>query len=485
MRSQKIRMKQVHRTLVWFRGKDLRVSDHEPLIRAMEDGEVIPLFVFDPYFFHPLRARKLPHRIQFLLESISALSDSLSSLGSRLICVSGSSTAVIPDLAERWGVTQVFAHRWTEPFGRVRDAKVADALSVPFKLYEGETLHPPGTLRTGKGSPYSVFTPFSRALRSQARISAVLPPPQSIPPVPKVALTDNENIPELKALGIDRNPSLQNGGEAAGQHRLKLFLEKHAAGYSSGRDQLGASATSRLSADIKFGTLSVRTIWEEMEQVKTDACAESIETFKTELIWRDFAYSTLWDRPEVLKHPFRSAWEGFPWQNDPEDWKAWTAGRTGYPVIDAAARELRETGFVHNRARMITASFLCKHLLIDYRRGESHFLKYLTDGDWAQNNAGWQWSAGSGCDAQPYFRVFNPFSQGEKFDPSGAYVRRWIPELKLLPNRYIYRPWDAPEEVLAKAKVSLGADYPAPIVDHAMARERFLRVAKGHLKRGE
>ena len=485
MCSQMITVKQVHRTLVWFRGKDLRVSDHEPLIKALEDGEVIPLFVFDPYFFHPLRARKLPHRMQFLLESISELADNLASHGSRLVCVSGSSVAVVPELVQKWGVTQVFAHRWTEPFGRIRDARIADALSVPFKLYEGETLHPPGTLRTGKGAPYSVFTPFSKALRSQARISAPLPPPESITPVPEVALSDSENIPALEDLGIERNPSLQNGGETAARHRLKLFLKTHASSYASGRDQLGASATSRLSADIKFGTLSVRSIWEKIAPLKTETSAESIETFKTELIWRDFAYSTLWDRPEVLKQPFRPQWEGFPWQNDPEDWKAWTEGRTGYPVIDAAARELRETGFVHNRARMITASFLCKHLLIDYRRGESHFLKYLTDGDWAQNNAGWQWSAGSGCDAQPYFRVFNPFSQGEKFDPEGIYVRRWIPEIKLLPSRYIYRPWTAPEAVLDKAGISLGGDYPLPIVDHAMARERFLRVAKAHLKRNE
>ena len=475
-------MKQDHRTLVWFRGKDLRVSDHEPLIEALKVGEVIPLFVVDPYFFHPLRARKLPHRMQFLLESISELSDNLASLGSQLICVSGSSVVMVPELAQRWGVTQVVAHRWTEPFGRVRDARIADELSVPLKLYEGETLHPPGSLRTGKGSPYSVFTPFSRALRRQAQISVAIPPPDSIEPVPKIALSDHEKIPALETLGIQRNPSLQKGGETAGQNRLKLFLEKHATGYAKGRDQLGESATSRLSADIKFGTLSVRTIWEKVQEVKSDLCAESIETFQTELIWRDFAHSTLWDRPEVLKQPFRPAWVGFPWRNDPADWKAWTDGRTGYPVIDAAARELRETGFVHNRARMITASFLCKHLLIDYRRGESHFLKYLTDGDWAQNNAGWQWSAGSGCDAQPYFRVFNPFSQGEKFDPDGNYVRRWIPELKLLPNRYIYRPWDAGPEVLAKAKITLGADYPLPIVDHATARERFLRVAKAYLK---
>ena len=477
-------MKNNHRTLVWFRGKDLRIADHEPLVRAVEDGEVIPLFVFDPFFFHPLRARKLPHRMQFLLESIAELSTSLASLGSKLICVSGPSITMVPELVERWGVTRVFAHRWTEPFGRTRDAKIAEAISVPMILHEGETLHPPGTLRTGKGSPYSVFTPFSKALRRQAAISEPLPPPRTMSPVPRVALLDHKEMPHIESLGITPNHLLQKGGEAAGQDRLNSFLKEHAGYYSTGRDQLGESATSRLSAHIKFGTLSVRAIWKAVENIKTAGNDQSIESFLNELIWRDFAYSTLWDRPEVLRVPFRPSWNGFPWRNDPAEWVAWTQGQTGYPVVDAAARQLTETGFVHNRARMITASFLCKHLLIDYRRGESHFLKYLTDGDWAQNNAGWQWSAGSGCDAQPYFRVFNPFSQGEKFDPNGHYVRKWVPELQHLPNRYIYRPWDAPTEVLSKARVTLGANYPRPIVNHSDARKRFLHVAKGHLSRG-
>ena len=474
-------MKERHRTLVWVRGKDLRIADHEPLLRAAEDGEIVPLFIFDPYFFHPLRARKLPHRMQFLLESIRELSSNLASLGSRLICVSGPSVTLMPELVKRWGITRVVAHRWTEPFGRTRDARIAESLSVPMTLYEGETLHPPGTLRTGKGTPYSVFTPFSRALRKAARISEPLPKPKGLGAVPSVAMKDNEEIPCLEKLGISRNPHLQAGGESAAGARLKLFLEQRVGTYCVGRDQLGEPATSRLSADIKFGTLSVRTIWRSVEELDVKGQGESAETFLNELIWRDFSYSTLWDRPEVLRVPFRPSWKGFPWRNDPEEWRAWKNGQTGYPVIDAGARQLLETGFVHNRARMITASFLCKHLLIDYRRGESHFLKYLTDGDWAQNNAGWQWSAGCGCDAQPYFRVFNPITQGAKFDPAGNYVRRWVPELKHLPNRYIYRPWDAPPEVLEKAGVTLGVHYPPPLVEHAAARERFLRVAKSHL----
>lgn len=468
------------RTLVWFRGKDLRVTDHTPLARAAERGEVIPVFVFDPYFFSPERAAELPHRMQFLLESIRDLAAALAARGSQLVCVSGRSVEVIPRLAQAWGVTRVVAHRWVEPFGRTRDARIEAALSVPFDLFEGETLHPPGTLRTGKGTPYSVFTPFSRALRRTASIGRPQPAPKKLEPVPAVARRDHEEIPTLAGLGLTRNPRLQAGGETAAQARLSAFSDV-LAGYVAGRDRLAEQGTSRLSADLKFGTLSVRSVWWFVQSC--GGPSEAVERFCTQLVWRDFAHATLWDRPQLLNSPFRSTWEGFPWRTDPTEWTAWTEGLTGYPVVDAAARQLLETGYVHNRARMITASFLCKHLLVDYRRGEAHFMRYLTDGDWAQNNLGWQWSAGSGCDAQPYFRVFNPISQGERFDRDGTYVRRWLPVLAQLPKRYVHQPWTAPEAVLRASGVELGENYPRPIVDHAFARGRFLATAKEYLGR--
>ena len=470
------------RTLVWFRGKDLRIADHGPLVRGLAEGNVIPVFVLDPYFFDPHRAQDLPHRIQFLLESLEELARVIASLGSTLICLQGKSVEVIPRVAEAWNVSRVLAHRWVEPFGRARDRQVARALRVPLELLEGETLHPPGTLRTGSGSPYSVFTPFSRSLRREAAIARPLPAPSTLPPVPSQALREHRPPPSLSELGICRNANLQPGGEQAAHKRLQQFLSRGLGRYGTGRDHLGQDATSRLSADIKFGTLSVRSIWWAVADRQQDCCHESVERFLTELIWREFSYSSLWDRPNLLKSPFRSSWTNFPWREDAAGWKAWTEGRTGYPVVDAAARELIATGFVHGRARMITASFLCKHLLIDYRQGEQHFMKYLTDGDWAQNNAGWQWSAGSGCDAQPYFRVFNPVAQGEKFDPEGAYVRRWLPPLAKLPSRYIHKPWAAPSAVLEAAGVCLGKNYPHPVVEHAFARQRFLDAAKAHLK---
>jgi deoxyribodipyrimidine photo-lyase len=236
--------------------------------------------------------------------------------------------------------------------------------------------------------------------------------------------------------------------------------------------------TSRLSQDLKFGTLSARAAWHAATKALE---GKAQERFQAELLWRDFAHHLLFHRPMLLKEPNRPEFGRFPWELDPAGWSAWTTGHTGYPVVDASARQLLRDGFVHNRARMISASFLSKHLRIDYRRGEAHYMKYLTDGDWAQNNAGWQWSAGCGCDAQPYFRIFNPVTQGEKFDPDGAYVREFVPELAGLDSKYIHAPWAAPPLILEAAGVQLGKSYPLPIVDHATSRDLFLKLASVHL----
>jgi deoxyribodipyrimidine photo-lyase len=283
----------------------------------------------------------------------------------------------------------------------------------------------------------------------------------------------------MESLGLVSNPSVLTGGERAAQARLKKFVTRALTFYDERRDHMDQEGTSRLSADLKFGTLSIRQVWRAV----TDALGENTEgnAFLNELMWREFSHSTLWDRPHLLSQPFRMTFENFPWQADERLWEAWVHGKTGYPVVDASARQLLGEGFVHNRARMISASFLTKHLLIDYRHGEAHYMKYLTDGDWAQNNAGWQWAAGCGCDAQPYFRIFNPSTQGQKFDRGGSYVRRWVPELRTFPTRYIHRPWDAPEDVYEAAGLERGKQYPSPVVEHRVARERYLRVAKGHL----
>lgn len=461
----------------------MRISDHEPLRRACEAGEVIPLFVFDPFFFSAERAQELPHRIQFLLESIGSLQKNIEALGSRLLLARGKSTDVIPALAKKWKVDRVVAHRWTEPFARDRDARIAEALTVPFDLFEGETMLAPRTLRTQAGGIFSVFTPFSRAFRRDVAVPRPLSAPKSLPPIPRDVVHVDAPFPTLSELGISHNPHIVQGGERAAHDRLKQFFSKSVSKYKVERDRMDHAGTSRLSQDLKFGTLSPRAVWDKAQAArKTQMSSEAITSFENEILWREFAYYSLWERPELLKSPFRPEFKGFPWKKSEAKWNAWVTGTTGYPVVDASARQLLRDGFVHNRARMISASFLTKHLLIDYKSGEAHYMKWLTDGDWAPNNAGWQWSAGCGCDAQPYFRVFNPVSQGEKFDPNGDYVREFVPELRGLPADVIHSPWAADSGTLSRAGVVLGKTYPAPIVDHAKARATFLSLAKSHLK---
>jgi deoxyribodipyrimidine photo-lyase len=444
------------RSLLWFRGKDLRIADHAPLLEAAR-GELIPVFVLDPYFFAPERASKLPHRMQFLLESLQVLRESLEQLGTRLVLAAGKSVRVVPELAARFHVDRVLAHRWSEPFGQERDRRVAAALRVPFQLFEGETLAAPGSLLTAGGTPFSVYTPFARAFMARVQISAPLAAPTRLPPLPVdvAASAPREQLPTLESLGMPRNPRLLAGGERAGRERLAAFLSGPLENYDTARDRLDLEGTSRLSADLKFGTLSARAIYCATRD--SPARGAAVEKFCAELLWREFTHHTLAQRPELLNEPFRPEFVGFPWQDDDALWRAWCEGRTGFPIVDAAARQLLAEGFVHNRARMIAASFLTKQLLISYQRGEAHYLQWLTDGDYAQNNAGWQWSAGCGCDAQPYFRIFNPTLQAERYDPERVYVRRWLPEL------------DTPS-------------YPKPIVDHAQARRQFLQLAETHLR---
>ena len=459
------------RSIVWFRGKDLRVADHAPLAAALEaGGDLICLFVLDPHFFAPARARELPHRMQFMLESLRSLEANLAHLGSRLFIVPGRSVEVVPRLAGLWKVDRVLASRWSEPLGVARDRSVGQALGrmgVGFELFEGETLAPQGSVRTGEGRLHAVFTPFARALEQRVMVDAPLPAPKRLPPPPDLAPVETVAAPSLRSLGLQANPRLLEGGERAARARQKRFLDEALASYPESRDRLDQEGTSRLSQDLKFGTLSVRSVWHAAR-----GSGESARRFRAELLWREFAYHWLRERPDLLERPFRADFESFPWSWDEALFAAWKEGRTGYPVVDAAARQLMETGFVHNRARMIAASFLAKHLALDFRMGEAHYMAWLTDGDWAINDMGWQWSAGCGCDAQPWFRVFNPVLQGRKFDPDGAYVKRFVPELASVDARWIHEPW--------KAGLRLG--YPAPIVDHAAARARFLGLAKAHLK---
>jgi deoxyribodipyrimidine photo-lyase len=413
------------RTLVWFRDHDLRVADHAPLASARE-GEVVPLFVMDPSL----------RRSAFMLDSLRELAESVARRGSRLFVVDGASVETVPVLAERWRVDRVVAHRRTAPAGRETDERVAAVMRVPLVLFEGETLVAPGAVRTKDGNPYSVFGPFARAHAAERDVDEPLPAPKRLPPIPKGVTAETVAIAGTKSTTF-------RGGERAARARLERFV-RIAPKYAADRDRLDRDPTSRLSADLRYGTLSTRAVWNRLSRHAA---------FAKELVWREFAYAMLWTRPWLLDRPFRAEWTNFPWRDDDKAWRAWRDGTTGYPIVDAAARQLLAEGFVPNRARMIAASFLTKHLMIDFRRGEAHYMKHLVDGDVANNDLNWQWCAGCGCDAQPWFRVFNPTAQAERFDPDGAYVKKWAPK---------------------KSR--------APIVDHAEARARFLEVAKKHLR---
>lgn len=475
------------RTIVWFRGKDLRLADHEPLAEALASrGEVVPIFVVDPYFFAPERAKELPHRMQFLVDSLAELAENIAQRGSRLTFFAGKSVDVVPKIAHGYRADRVVGYRWSEPIGVERDRRVSDALArdgIPFDLFEGETLARPGEVLTGAGEPFAVFTPFARAFAKVAEIGKPLRTPSSLPkppPLPTSLKSLVTKLPTVDSIGVSRNENLVAGGEKASRDRLRKFLKGPAAKYETGRNEMGIDGTSRISQDLKFGTVSARYVWSTAKEA-LDEHPKAWRVWSNELVWREFAYDVLRARPTVLTKPFRPAWKGFPWRRDEKGWRAWVEGTTGYPIVDASARQLLAEGFVHNRARMISASFLAKHLLIDFRKGEAHYMKFLTDGDWASNDLGWQWSAGCGVDAQPWFRVFNPVGQGKRFDVDGAYVRRWVPELAGLSNRHIHAPWEAPEAELARAGVKLGKTYPRPIVDLALGRGRFLAAAEGHL----
>jgi deoxyribodipyrimidine photo-lyase len=462
------------RSIVWFRGKDLRLEDHEALHSALSSDEIIPLFVLDPYFFEPKQAAKLPHRMQFLLQSLEALRQALAVRGSQLIIRRGRSIDVVPEMAAKWGADQVLAQRWSEPFARRRDQIVSSRLGCKLVLFEGETLVAPGTIKTQQGAPYSVFTPFSKRFLAQTDLSDPRPAPSWLPPLPASIQAQSESIPNLADLGLTTNTNVLLGGAAHADQRMRLFVDQRVMSYPTARNRPDQEGTSRLGPDLKFGTLSPRQVWHAAQTAHADAQTDS---FRRQLIWREFAHDLIWNQPQLLEQPFRKAFIGFPWKGTEDLWTAWVEGRTGYPIVDASARQLLATGFIDNRARMIAASFLTKHLLIDYRRGEAHYMKWLTDGDWAANNFGWQWSAGCGCDAQPYFRVFNPILQGKKFDPKGLYVRRWVPEIRELPNSLVHTPWLAPQPLANSL-------YPAPIVDHPTARKRFLATAKEFMNKG-
>ncbi len=463
-------------TALWWVRRDLRLTDNQALTAALElSSRVVPVFVLDPVLLNsPTAGEK---RVAFLLAGLRQVDADLRARGSRLIVRCGDPVEELKRLTGEVGAEAIFAEEDYWSYGRERDVRVAAVL--PLQLAGGLTVHPPQGVLKVDGTPYTVFTPFSRAWKSLplpgARAVLGAPQQMALPPdVPSLEIPSTP-VPSANTLFLP--------GEAEAQRRLQDFVDwgdPVVYRYAEARDRLDLDGTSRLSPYLRFGMLSARqavvSALSALDAASEAAARKGTETWLNELIWRDFYMSILYHFPEVEERSFRPELREVPWENDEGVFAAWCEGRTGYPVVDAAMRQLVETGWMHNRARMIVASFLVKDLLVDWRWGEGFFMEHLVDADPAANNGGWQWTAGTGTDAAPYFRIFNPILQGKKHDPDGAYVRRWLPELKDVPNQYIHTPWDMPVEVQRYAGCVIGKHYPPPIIDHAWARERTLQA---------
>jgi len=467
-------------TIVWFR-QDLRLADNPALAAAVAwGGPIIPLFVLDAGAagaWAPGGASRW-----WLHHSLAALRDALADRGARLVLRHGPATEILPRLAAEVGAGAVMWNRCYEPWAVARDTGLkahlrADGLTV--ESFNAALLAEPWTLATKVGEPFRVYTPFWKALQARE-----IPWPQAAPdrlgPAEAVA-GDDLHTWDLQPFHPDWRQGLRDAwevGETEAAARLAAFLDEALETYGERRDRPGEPGTSRLSPHLHWGEIGPRQVWHAVVQ---RAHAKGQEPFSgaagkflSELAWREFSMHLLAHFPELPERNWRAAFDAFDWRDDPKGLAAWQQGLTGFPIVDAGMRELWATGWMHNRVRMIAASFLVKDLRIHWRAGEAWFWDTLVDADLAANAASWQWVAGSGADAAPYFRIFNPVLQGERFDPDGAYVRRWVPELAALPDAWLHKPWRAPADVLAGAGVAVGTDYPNPIVDHGEARARAL-----------
>ncbi len=463
--------------LVWFR-HDLRLQDNPALAAALaRGGPVVPVYILDEAGeadWAPGGASRW-----WLHHSLAALEAELRSRGSRLILARGEAGAVLRSLGQQTGAGAIHWNRRYEPAVIARDRELKAALvtaGVEAKSFNAGLLFEPHTVRNKAGRPFQVFTPYWRHC-----LTLPVEPPGRLRPGPLPAPATWPGSLPLDALALQPRPDWAGGlaahwqpGEAAAGKRLRRFVEQASAGYADRRDFPALAGTSALSPHLHFGEIGPRQIWAAVQVLSGDSGvfppSRGAQVFLTEVGWREFAHHLLFHFPQTPREPLRREFAGFPWRSDAAQGRAWQQGRTGYPIVDAGLRQLWQTGWMHNRVRMIVASFLVKHLRLSWQEGAAWFWDTLVDADLAANTLGWQWAAGCGADAAPYFRIFNPMLQGRKFDPEGSYVRQWVPELAGLPVENLHEPWAAAPEVLAAAGVSLGENYPAPLVDHAQAR---------------
>ncbi len=473
--------------LLWFR-QDLRLQDNPALAAAVaRGGPVIPVFILDDAGegnWAPGGASRW-----WLHHALAALAASLQALGSRLVLARGDSGAELQRILRATGATAVYWNRRYEPAAIARDRSIKAGLAAAgteVKSFNGALLFEPHTITNKQGKPFQVFTPFWRHCLTLPVVPPVRFAAKSLS-VPAM-WPDSMRLEELGLLPrlawADEFPAHWTPGETGAQQRLKTFIAGPVDDYAARRNLPDTDGTSRLSPWLHWGEIGPRQIWSAL-QARAKAtgvfpAGRGEQVFLSEVGWREFAHHLLFHFPHTPEKPLRTDFEKFPWADDPagRGLRAWQRGRTGYPIVDAGMRQLWRTGWMHNRVRMIAASFLVKHLRLPWTAGAAWFWDTLVDADLANNTLGWQWTAGCGADAAPYFRIFAPVLQGEKFDPAGDYVRRWVPELARLPAKWIHRPWEAPAEVLATAGVALGENYPVPVVNHAEARAAALAAFK-------
>ena len=462
--------------LFWFR-RDLRDSDNAGLYYALKSaGRVHCVFVFDREILDALESR-VDRRVEFIHSSLVELSASLAAKGGGLIVLHDSAREAIPRLAARLGVDAVFVNGDYEPAGVARDDAVEKSLAADGRRLhraKDQAIFEKDEILTQTGRPFTVFTPYKNAWLKQLEAfylepyavekhcGALAPAPFESP------------LPSLQALGFERTNlgDFPVGTGMAGARRLLQDFSRRIDGYSVARDFPAVKGVSYLSVHNRFGTLSIRSLARLASRKK----GEGPQMWLSELIWRDFYFQVLWHHPRVATEAFRAEFASIVWPNDPGLFAAWKEARTGYPLVDAAMRQINTTGYMHNRLRMVVASFLVKDLLVDWRWGERYFAARLNDYDLAANNGGWQWAASTGCDSQPYFRIFNPVAQSEKFDAQGKFIRRYLPELAEVPDAFIHAPWTMPSFEQQAVGCVIGRDYPAPVVDHAIQRVKALAL---------
>jgi deoxyribodipyrimidine photo-lyase len=451
---------QYSRAIHWFR-RDLRLTDNTALREAtIHSGEVIPLYVLS--YWEKNHAWTGGKRQKFLCECLASLAGNIDHLGGELIIRKGDAVSEILKLVRESKAEAIYFNEDVDPFGQEIEARLKKESPVPVHNYQDAALHGPEDVLKGDGTPYRVYTPFSKRWIPLEKPKPKGRPKQLKSPVGIKSLP----LPTLKMWGLqDEDWETVPGGEKAARQRMKEALSDRLARYEDTRDIPSVLGTSRLSQDLRWGTLSIRELYQKSRQ-----CGSA--QYLKELAWREFYLQILHHFPEVLQWEFNSVWRGLPWNEPEEQFEAWKTGQTGIPIIDAGIRELLTTGFMHNRVRMIVAMFLTKDLHLDWRLGEQFFAQHLLDGEIASNNGGWQWSAGTGADAAPYFRIQNPWSQTKRFDPNGEYIKRWLPELRIVDPKLFQM---SPEK-----DQSIAPNYPHPIIDHAEERLQTLAIFKKH-----